>query len=519
MTGWRIGFAIGGAPLIAALGQVKANTDSGVFTAIQFAGMTALDEYHNLAPPIRALYKERRDAFVGALQRHRLGGPHAPGDFLRVDPLPRGIHFGRAVHAVARRGRRRDDAGHRLRPDRRRLHPRRLDGRDPAAARGRRADRQAEAVSSSRVRPCLPRLIGLGSNLGDREANLNGAIAALASTPGCRRPAGQLVSRDRAGRRPAGPGDVPERRRRCSRRRSTRSRYSMSFRRSRRDSDENGRSTGASGRWISTCCSSTTGSSTRPSCASLIRECGRDDLFSSRWSKSPRRPSIPVTSGRSRDPGRADRELGLIEIDRSRTLVAGEAAPLSFVHRQRAGDPAGMTALAVPGLAMAKKDAAKAKAAGKADDSGIKIVARNRRARHDYELMERVEAGIVLTGTEVKSLRNGRANLEDAYAEVDGGEVWLKGCDIPEYVQGNRMNHLPKRTRKLLLHRREIAKLEAKTGEKGMTLVPLSIYFKKGMAKVEMSRRRGPQDVRQARGDQEAGRQARHRPRHAAALS
>ena len=105
--------------------------------------------------------------------------------------------------------------------------------------------------------------------------------------------------------------------------------------------------------------------------------------------------------------------------------------------------------------------------------------------------MERVEAGIVLTGTEVKSLRNGRANLEDAYAEVDGSEVWLKGCDIPEYVQGNRENHLPKRTRKLLLHRREIAKLEAKTGEKGITLVPLSIYFKKGLAKVEISLRAG----------------------------
>ena len=138
---------------------------------------------------------------------------------------------------------------------------------------------------------------------------------------------------------------------------------------------------------------------------------------------------------------------------------------------------------------MAKKDSAKARAAEKAADSGIKIVSRNRRARHEYDLMERVEAGIVLTGTEVKSLRNGRANLEDAYAEVDAGEVWLKGCDIPEYVQGNRENHLPKRTRKLLLHRREISKLAAKTSEKGITLVPLSIYFKKGMAKVEISLR------------------------------
>ena len=136
---------------------------------------------------------------------------------------------------------------------------------------------------------------------------------------------------------------------------------------------------------------------------------------------------------------------------------------------------------------MAKKDKSKAKAAAKADDSGIKIVARNRRARHDYELLEKVEAGLVLTGTEVKSLRNGKANLEDAYAEVDRGEVWLLGCDIPEYLQANRMNHVPKRPRKLLLHRREIGKLETKTGEKGMTLVPLSIYFKKGIAKVELS--------------------------------
>src|SRR5713101_3500279 len=112
-----------------------------------------------------------------------------------------------------------------------------------------------------------------------------------------------------------------------------------------------------------------------------------------------------------------------------------------------------------------KKDVEKAKSAGKSDDSGIKVVARNRRARHDYELLEKVEAGLVLTGTEVKSLRNGKANLEDAYADLDDGEVWLKGCDIPEYIQANRMNHVPKRPRKLLLHRREIAKLEHKTGE------------------------------------------------------
>jgi SsrA-binding protein len=135
----------------------------------------------------------------------------------------------------------------------------------------------------------------------------------------------------------------------------------------------------------------------------------------------------------------------------------------------------------------AKKAAAKAKA----EESGILIVARNRRARHDFELLEKVEAGLVLTGTEVKSLRNGKANLEDAYAEVDRGELWLLGCDIPEYVQANRMNHVPKRPRKLLLHRREIGKLETKTNEKGITIVPLSIYFKKGIAKVEICLARG----------------------------
>jgi SsrA-binding protein len=157
---------------------------------------------------------------------------------------------------------------------------------------------------------------------------------------------------------------------------------------------------------------------------------------------------------------------------------------------------------------MAKKDAAKVKIAGKVDDSAVKIVARNRRARHEYDLMERVEAGIVLTGTEVKSLRNGRASLEDAYAEVDGGEVWLKGCDIPEYLQGNRENHRPKRTRKLLLHRREIAKLATKTGEKGITLVPLSIYFKNGMAKIELYLARGRKtfDKREAIKNQDAKR-------------
>lgn len=155
-----------------------------------------------------------------------------------------------------------------------------------------------------------------------------------------------------------------------------------------------------------------------------------------------------------------------------------------------------------------KKEAGKSKAAAKADDSGIKVVARNRRARHDFDLLEKIEAGLVLTGTEVKSLRNGKANLEDAYAEVDRGEVWLLGCDIPEYVQANRMNHAPKRPRKLLLHRREIAKLETRTNEKGITVVPLSLYFKKGIAKVEICLAKGRKtyDKREAIKKQDAKR-------------
>jgi SsrA-binding protein len=138
---------------------------------------------------------------------------------------------------------------------------------------------------------------------------------------------------------------------------------------------------------------------------------------------------------------------------------------------------------------MAKSGGAKGKS--KADDDTVKVVARNRRARFEFDLLEKVEAGIVLTGTEVKSLRNGKASLEESYASIDRDEAWLHGCDIPEYTQANRMNHKPKRPRKLLLHRREIDKLISKASEKGYTLVPLQIYFKNGMAKVEISIARG----------------------------
>ncbi len=134
---------------------------------------------------------------------------------------------------------------------------------------------------------------------------------------------------------------------------------------------------------------------------------------------------------------------------------------------------------------MAKKDSAKAKPKEK-DSGGVLVVARNRRARFEFELLEKVEAGLVLTGTEVKSLRNGKASLEESYASVERGEVWLNGCDIPEYLQANRMNHKPKRPRKLLLKRSEIQKLATKATERGLTVVPLQIYFKNGIAKVEI---------------------------------
>ena len=136
----------------------------------------------------------------------------------------------------------------------------------------------------------------------------------------------------------------------------------------------------------------------------------------------------------------------------------------------------------------------------KEQDEGIKIVCRNRRAFHEYAIEDTLECGIVLTGTEVKSLREGAGGLEDAYAKIEDGEVWLIGSDIPEYSMGNRMNHKPKRSRKLLLHRREIAKFAGKASERGFTLVPLKMYFKNGRAKIELAVARGKQlyDKRQA---------------------
>lgn len=120
-----------------------------------------------------------------------------------------------------------------------------------------------------------------------------------------------------------------------------------------------------------------------------------------------------------------------------------------------------------------------------------KIVARNRRARYEYHIEDVVEAGLVLTGTEVKSLRAGRASLADGFGQVTDGEAWLHNVHIPEYTLGTWTNHEPRRTRKLLLHRKEIDRLASSTRERGLTLVPLSLYFKDGRAKVEIALARG----------------------------
>jgi SsrA-binding protein len=140
---------------------------------------------------------------------------------------------------------------------------------------------------------------------------------------------------------------------------------------------------------------------------------------------------------------------------------------------------------------------------------GEKLIAENRRARHDYQLLERIEAGLVLTGTEVKSLREGRATLAQAYAEIREGEAWLNGLEIATYEQGNRANHEPLRPRKLLLHRREIDSLYGKVREKGLTLVPTRMYFKDSRVKIELALARGKEqrDKRRDLAERDARRQ------------
>jgi SsrA-binding protein len=144
-----------------------------------------------------------------------------------------------------------------------------------------------------------------------------------------------------------------------------------------------------------------------------------------------------------------------------------------------------------------------------AREQGRKLIASNRKARHDYHVEDTWEAGLVLMGTEVKSLRQGRATLVDGFAEVDDHEVWLHGVHIPEYTQGTWTNHSARRRRKLLLNRSEIAKIERKITDKGYTLVPLSLYFKDGRAKVEIALARGKKsyDKRHALAERQANRE------------
>ncbi len=149
-------------------------------------------------------------------------------------------------------------------------------------------------------------------------------------------------------------------------------------------------------------------------------------------------------------------------------------------------------------------------------EQGRKLVASNRKARHDYHIDDVYEAGLVLTGTEVKALRMGRASLVDGWGSVDGGEAWLEGVHIPEYTEGTWNNHAPRRKRKLLLHREQIAKLAERSNDKGYTIVPLALYFKDGRAKVEIALARGKkeydkrhtlrekQDIREAQRDMSA---------------
>ena len=142
-------------------------------------------------------------------------------------------------------------------------------------------------------------------------------------------------------------------------------------------------------------------------------------------------------------------------------------------------------------------------------ESGTKVVASNKKARHDYAIEDVYEAGLVLVGTEVKSLRAGRAALTDGYATLDNGEVWLRGVHIPEYTQGTWTNHEPRRARKLLLNKDELRRISGKVKDTGVTLVPLSLYFQDGYAKVEIAVARGRRayDKRHAIAERESKRE------------
>ncbi|SNQ50470.1 tmRNA-binding protein [Frankia canadensis] len=142
-------------------------------------------------------------------------------------------------------------------------------------------------------------------------------------------------------------------------------------------------------------------------------------------------------------------------------------------------------------------------------ETGRRAIAQNKRARHDYDILDTYEAGLVLRGTEVKALRAGRASLVDGFAQISDGEIWLHNVHIPEYTEGTWTNHAPRRKRKMLLHRAEIEKLVGKTQEGGLTLVPLSLYWKDGRAKIEIALARGRKayDKRHALAERDASRE------------
>ncbi|MFJ4436755.1 SsrA-binding protein SmpB [Streptomyces sp. NPDC088923] len=152
-----------------------------------------------------------------------------------------------------------------------------------------------------------------------------------------------------------------------------------------------------------------------------------------------------------------------------------------------------------------------------AKEKGRKLIAQNKKARHDYTIIDTYEAGMVLTGTEVKSLRQGRASLVDGFVQIDGGEAWLHNVHVPEYSQGTWTNHSARRRRKLLLHAEEIAKLDAKSQETGHTIIPLALYFKDGRAKCEIALAKGKReyDKRQTLREKQDTREA-HRAMSAA---
>ena len=169
-----------------------------------------------------------------------------------------------------------------------------------------------------------------------------------------------------------------------------------------------------------------------------------------------------------------------------------------------------MAKTAVPTDSGRSKEQATRKGSSNRPEERRKVVATNRKARYDYTVLDVYEAGIALQGTEVKSLRAGHVSLNDAFAQVDDGEVWLRGLHIQEYDFGSWTNHEPRRARKLLLHRSEIARLVGKTRETGLTLVPLSLYFSGGLAKVELGLVRGKakHDKREAMAERDAKREA-----------